>query len=174
MANVERFWGLYPTTVYIVPLHLIDGAKFSKQKNIKIDVGQKTDGVEEYITSKFLSQRQIPSRQSVNITNQTWNSVKNKNRTMQKFVVQNLFKMKNIELSIPSMQSAHCQARVNGAIAAIEGIKVEKLEAEKLSVAVESDEVRKELVETIEKAGYKVEGDDSKKDSSPSSGCCTN
>ena len=82
--------------------------------------------------------------------------------------------MKNVELSIPSMQSTHCQARVSGAITAIEGIKVEKLEAGKLSVAVESDKVRKELIATIEKAGYKVDGDDSKKDSSPSSGCCTN
>ena len=60
--------------------------------------------------------------------------------------------MKNIELSIPSMQSSHCQTRVNGAIAAIEGIKVEKLEAGKLSVAVESDEVKEALVATIEKA----------------------
>ena len=82
--------------------------------------------------------------------------------------------MKNVELSIPSMQSTHCQARVSGAITAIEGIKVEKLEAGKLSVAVESDEVRKELVATIEKAGYKVAGDDSEKYSSPSGGCCTN
>ncbi|MDQ0781092.1 heavy-metal-associated domain-containing protein [Chryseobacterium sp. W4I1] len=82
--------------------------------------------------------------------------------------------MKNVELSIPNMQSAHCQTRVNGAIAAIEGLKIEKLEAGKLSVAVESDEVRKELVETIEKAGYKVDGDDSEKDSSPSGECCTN
>lgn len=82
--------------------------------------------------------------------------------------------MKNIELSIPGMQSAHCQARVNSAITAIEGIKVEKLEAGKLSVAVEGDEVRKELVATIEKAGYNVAGDESEKNSSPSGGCCTN
>ncbi|MGC5746329.1 heavy-metal-associated domain-containing protein [Chryseobacterium sp. NFX27] len=82
--------------------------------------------------------------------------------------------MKNIELSIPDMQSTHCQARVNGAIAALEGIKVEKVEAGKLSVAVESDELRKELVETIEKAGYKVDGDDSEKDSMTTGGCCTN
>ncbi|MCI3937210.1 heavy-metal-associated domain-containing protein [Chryseobacterium aahli] len=82
--------------------------------------------------------------------------------------------MKNIELSIPSMQSAHCQTRVNSAIAAIEGIKVEKLEAGKLSVAVENDEIKDKLAETIEKAGYKVEDDDSEKDSSPSSGCCAN
>lgn len=82
--------------------------------------------------------------------------------------------MKNVELSIPSMQSAHCQARVNGAIEAIEGLKIEKLEAGKLSVSVESDEVKEALVETIEKAGYKVDGDESEKDAIPSGGCCTN
>ncbi|MBO0340113.1 MULTISPECIES: heavy-metal-associated domain-containing protein [Flavobacteriales] len=80
--------------------------------------------------------------------------------------------MKNVELSIPDMQSAHCQSRVNGAIKDIDGIKVEKLEAGKLSVSVESDEVKEELVEAIEKAGYKVGGDDSEKASSCSTGCC--
>lgn len=79
--------------------------------------------------------------------------------------------MKNVELSIPDMQSAHCQSRVNGVINDIEGIKVEKLEAGKLSVSVESDEVKERLVEAIEKAGYKV-GDDSDKVSSCSTGCC--
>ncbi len=82
--------------------------------------------------------------------------------------------MKNVELSIPDMQSAHCQARVNGAIKDIDGLKIEKLEAGKLSVSVESDEVKEELVETIEKAGYKVDGYDSEKDPSSSTGCCTN
>ena len=82
--------------------------------------------------------------------------------------------MKNIELSIPSMQSAHCQARVNGAIKDIDGIKVEKLEAGKLSIAVESDEVKEELIETIEKTGYKVDDDEDEKVSSTSSGCCNN
>ncbi|RZJ88998.1 MAG: copper chaperone, partial [Chryseobacterium sp.] len=79
-----------------------------------------------------------------------------------------------IELSIPDMKSAHCQARVNGAIKDIDGMKVQKLEAGKLTVAVESDEVKEELIETIENAGYKVDGDDSEKDASPSGGCCTN
>lgn len=69
------------------------------------------------------------------------------------------------------MQSAHCQSRVNGAIKDIDGIKVEKLEAGKLSVSVESDEVKEELVEAIEKAGYKVGGDGDKA-SSCSTGCC--
>ena len=79
--------------------------------------------------------------------------------------------MKNVELSIPDMQSAHCQARVNGAIKDIDGIKIEKLEAGKLAVSVESDEVQEELVEAIEKAGYKV-GGDSNEASSCSTGCC--
>lgn len=82
--------------------------------------------------------------------------------------------MKNVELSIPDMRSAHCQARVNGAIAAIDGLKVEKLVAGKLSVLVESDEVKEELIETIEKAGYKVDSDEYGKNHNPSSGCCTN
>lgn len=79
--------------------------------------------------------------------------------------------MKNVELSIPDMQSAHCQSRVNAAIIDIDGIKVEKLEAGKLSVSVENDEVKEELVEAIQKAGYKVDGD-SDKASSCSTGCC--
>lgn len=64
--------------------------------------------------------------------------------------------MKNVELSIPDMQSAHCQARVNGAIKDIDGIKIEKLEAGKLAVSVESDEVKEELVEAIEKQATKL------------------
>lgn len=81
--------------------------------------------------------------------------------------------MKNIELSIPDMQSAHCQARVNNAIKDIDGVKIEKLVAGKLSFSVESNEVKDELIEAIEKAGYKV-GDDNEKASSCSTGCCSN
>lgn len=78
--------------------------------------------------------------------------------------------MKNVELSIPDMQSAHCQSRVNGAIKDIDGVTIEKVEAGKLAVSVENDEVKQELVEAIEKAGYKVGGGDSEKASSCS--CC--
>lgn len=81
--------------------------------------------------------------------------------------------MKNIELSIPDMQSAHCQARVNGAIKDIDGMKVEKLEAGKLTASVESDEVKEELVEAIEKAGYKVNGDAEGNASTCTTGCCS-
>ncbi|MBW3523743.1 MULTISPECIES: heavy-metal-associated domain-containing protein [Bacteroidota] len=78
--------------------------------------------------------------------------------------------MKNLELSIPDMQSAHCQSRVNGAIKDINGVTIEKLEAGKLAVSIENDSVKQELVQAIEKAGYKVDGGDSEKTSSCS--CC--
>lgn len=81
--------------------------------------------------------------------------------------------MKNIELSIPDMQSAHCQARVNNAIKDIDGVKIDKLMAGKLSFSVERDVVKDELVKAIEKAGYKV-GDDSEKASSCTTSCCSN
>ncbi len=58
--------------------------------------------------------------------------------------------MKNVELNIPGMQSAHCQARVNGAIKDINGVKIEKLEAGKLSISFERDDVE-EFVEVIDK-----------------------
>lgn len=70
------------------------------------------------------------------------------------------------------MQSAHCQSRVNNAINAIAGVKIERLEAGKLAVSVESDEIKEEMVAVIEKAGYKVEGNDNGKTSTCSTGCC--
>lgn len=85
--------------------------------------------------------------------------------------------MKNIVINIPDMQSTHCQTRVNNAVKALEGVQVDKVEAGKLSVSLNSEELKSEVVKTIEKAGYTVEGED-KKDSkeesgsSCSTGCC--
>lgn len=64
--------------------------------------------------------------------------------------------MKKLELSIPGMQSPHCQTRVNSAIRDIDGVSIEQLEAGKLSVSVENEEAKEELVKAIEKAGYQV------------------
>ena len=55
-----------------------------------------------------------------------------------------------LELSIPGMQSAHCQETVNNAIKTINGIEVQHMEAGKLSVSIDSAEI-KELVNAIEK-----------------------
>ncbi len=78
--------------------------------------------------------------------------------------------MKNVELSIPGMQSAHCQARVNNAIKGIDGVKIEKLEAGRLSFSFESDDVKEEMVEAIEKAGYKVGNNNTNSSSNSSTG----
>lgn len=80
--------------------------------------------------------------------------------------------MKNVELSIPNMQSAHCQARVNGAIKDIDGVYIEKLSAGKLSFSYESDSVKEEMVEAIVKAGYNVEDNNFTNSSNSSISCC--
>lgn len=81
--------------------------------------------------------------------------------------------MKNVDLSIPDMQSAHCQGRVISSIKDIQDVNIEKLEAGKLSISVESDEVKKKLIEAIEKAGYKVEDNDANSSTSCSASCCS-
>lgn len=80
--------------------------------------------------------------------------------------------MKNVELNISNMQSAHCQARVNGAIKDIDGVKIEKLEAGKLSFSFERDDVKEEMIEAIVKAGYKVEDKNTTSSSCSSTSCC--
>ncbi len=80
--------------------------------------------------------------------------------------------MKNVELRIPEMQSAHCQARVNGAIKDIDGVTIEKLEAGKLSFSFERDEVKEEMIEAIVKAGYRVENNTTTSASCSSTSCC--
>ncbi len=82
--------------------------------------------------------------------------------------------MKNVELSIPDMQSAHCQARVNGAIKDIDGAKIEKLEAGKLSISFERDDAKEEMIAAIEKAGYKVDNNNTTSSSCSSISCCGN
>jgi copper chaperone len=79
--------------------------------------------------------------------------------------------MKKVELSIPDMQSAHCQTRVNDAVNGIDGITIEKIEDGKLFINYEDDNTKKQVVETIEKIGYKV-ADDLNKETTCSTGCC--
>lgn len=64
--------------------------------------------------------------------------------------------MKHLTIQVPDMQSAHCQARVNKALEAIEGLKVEELEAGRISVSVERPELEAEVLKAIEHAGYTV------------------
>ena len=64
--------------------------------------------------------------------------------------------MEEAIISIPGMQSTHCQVRVNNAVKTIEGAKVENVEAGKLTVSCTSENVKNEIITAIEKAGYAV------------------
>jgi copper chaperone len=46
--------------------------------------------------------------------------------------------MKQIEISIPNMQSTHCQIRVNNAVKDIDGVQIQKVEAGKLTISTEN------------------------------------
>lgn len=64
--------------------------------------------------------------------------------------------MKHLNIQVPDMQSMHCQARVRKAVEAIEGVKVEQLEAGKVSLFVERADLEGEVLKTIENAGYTI------------------
>lgn len=51
--------------------------------------------------------------------------------------------MKQVVISVPNMQSTHCQTRVNNAIKEIDGVQIQNLEAGKLTVSVTSDNTEK-------------------------------
>ncbi|MCW8311854.1 heavy-metal-associated domain-containing protein [Sphingobacterium thalpophilum] len=80
--------------------------------------------------------------------------------------------MKNIVLSIPDMQSTHCQTRVSNVIQQLQNVRIEKLEAGLLTFSAENDEIEAEVIAAIEEAGYKVDGGNSSKTSTCSTGCC--
>ena len=74
--------------------------------------------------------------------------------------------MKNITISIPDMQSTHCQSRVSNAVKGIEGVQFQTPAAGKLTVSITSDSIKKEVENAIGKAGYTVlsVGDSSESD----------
>lgn len=82
--------------------------------------------------------------------------------------------MKEVKISVPNMQSTHCQARVNNAIKEIEGVQIQNLEAGKLTVSVASDNTKDEVINAIEKAGYSVSFENDNEASVCSTGCCNN
>ncbi len=64
--------------------------------------------------------------------------------------------MKNITVSIPDMQSTHCQSRVSNAVRGIEGVQLQDVKAGKLTASIASDSIKKEVENAIVKAGYNV------------------
>ncbi|SDD61420.1 heavy-metal-associated domain-containing protein [Niabella drilacis] len=66
--------------------------------------------------------------------------------------------MKTIHISIPDMQSTHCQARVQNALNNVEGIQVNELQAGQATVALNDAQQQSSVTAAIEKAGYTVAG----------------
>lgn len=80
--------------------------------------------------------------------------------------------MKQVVISVPNMQSTHCQTRINEAVKEIDSVQIQNLEAGKLTVSVASDNTKDEVVKAIEKAGYTVLLEDDNNSSECSTGCC--
>lgn len=68
--------------------------------------------------------------------------------------------MKQIVISVPNMQSTHCQNRVSNAVKDIDGVQIKNLEAGKLTISLASDNIKDEVIKAIEKAGYTVSLED--------------
>lgn len=81
--------------------------------------------------------------------------------------------MKQVVISVPNMQSTHCQTRANNVVKEIDGVQIQTLEAGKLTVSVTSDNTKNEVIQAIEKAGYTVSLEDDNNSSDCSTECCS-
>jgi copper chaperone CopZ len=66
--------------------------------------------------------------------------------------------MKNLEIQIPSMQSSHCQSRINQAITRIGGIIVNQIKPGIADISLQDPALQSEVFAAIEKAGYSISG----------------
>lgn len=66
--------------------------------------------------------------------------------------------MKTIKISIPSMTSTHCQARVQLALSKIDDLQVDQINPASVTLSLADEEIQKEALAAIEQAGYAVEG----------------
>ncbi|MFY7900895.1 MAG: cation transporter [Chitinophagaceae bacterium] len=80
--------------------------------------------------------------------------------------------MKTIDLTIPNMQSKHCQTRVSNALSQLEGAQIQQIQAGKLTVQIATDTIEKVVVEVVQKAGYTVENSKLNTEVSCSAACC--
>jgi copper chaperone len=80
---------------------------------------------------------------------------------------------KQIDLSIPSMQSTHCQNRVSNEVSKIKGVEIQNLESGKLTVLLTDESIKDNVISVIENAGYSVSNTENASNASCSTGCCT-
>lgn len=82
--------------------------------------------------------------------------------------------MKQLTISVPNMQSTHCQTRVNNVVQTIEGVQIDNIESGHLTVSFTSENREKEVISAIEKAGYTVSAEKDSNASGYNRGCCNN
>lgn len=82
--------------------------------------------------------------------------------------------MKQLTISVPNMQSTHCQSRVNNAVQEIEGVQIDNIAAGHLTVSFTSESREEEVIDAIEKAGYTVSAEKDSNASGYNRGCCNN
>jgi copper chaperone len=64
--------------------------------------------------------------------------------------------MKTLKISIPNMQSTHCQMRVRDAISTVEGVALQSTAPGIALVSLETESQQAVALEAIQKAGYKI------------------
>ncbi len=64
--------------------------------------------------------------------------------------------MKTIRMELPTMQSNHCQMRVQSAVNSVEGVKVIDIQPGKAELQFETDEQKIAALSAIDKSGYPI------------------
>ncbi len=66
--------------------------------------------------------------------------------------------MTTINIQIPDMQSPHCQLRVTRALAALDGVIINKVRPGEADVTIDHEALRTEVYDAIRESGYTIIG----------------
>ncbi len=64
--------------------------------------------------------------------------------------------MKTLKIQIPNMQSSHCQMRVANALQTLSGVSVLHLTSGIAEISLQGETSKRDVINTIEKAGYYI------------------
>jgi copper chaperone CopZ len=73
-----------------------------------------------------------------------------------KTVILKFNKMKLLSITIPDMQSAHCEKRVSQALSNMEGVLIKDIQAGRADISLDGESNVQMIKDAIEKAGYNV------------------
>jgi copper chaperone CopZ len=80
--------------------------------------------------------------------------------------------MKQLIISVPNMQSTHCQTKVNNAVQEIKGVQINNITAGYLTISFTSERQEEEVLDAIEKAGYTASAERDNNAPGITRGCC--